>query len=190
MEAEKEGNVMTYAMWGGLYLGGWYIVRDLIELGIYTNLVSFSGLCLLSLLTMVSLAVTLCLLMRSTNVYKSECLKADVSYFKVLNYGFCFFFFASMIYAVYIFLVLAFFKPDLIACQKDFIDVVLQQVPAEDEASQNMMISVKDIFDKQFALLMGITPKDFAMNALFDGTTLGFFLCLVTSIFLSKKTKE
>ena len=95
MEGKSEGNVFSYAMEAGLYLGGWFILRDSIEMFVYSNVVSFVGLCLLALLSLVSMLLTLYIVVKGTDIYKREVLKENVSYFRVLNYGFYLFFFAS-----------------------------------------------------------------------------------------------
>lgn len=190
MGEANEGNVFSYAMKGGLYLGGWFVARDLIEMFVYSHVVSFGGLCLLSVLSIVSFAFTLYIVVKGTGIYKREVLKESVSYFKVLNYGFYLFFFASMIYAVYLFLCLTLFNPEVLVDQKNFYDSVFVQMESMEGASKEMLASFKELLNKEFVALMAQSPKDIAMNSLFGETSYGFFFCLVTSFFLNKKISE
>ncbi|MBO4807130.1 MAG: DUF4199 domain-containing protein [Paludibacteraceae bacterium] len=190
MEGKSEGNVFSYAMEAGLYLGGWFILRDSIEMFVYSNVVSFVGLCLLALLSLVSMLLTLYIVVKGTDIYKREVLKENVSYFRVLNYGFYLFFFASMLYSVFLFFCLILFNPDFLADQKSFYDAVFSQMKTMEGASPEMLDSLKSVYDKGFEGLLTQSPKDLAMNTLFGETTYGLFLCLVTSIFLNKKISK
>ena len=190
MEGTNEGNVFSCAMRAGLYLGGWFILRDSIEMFVYSNVVSVGAVFLLALLSIVSLLLTLYIITKGTDVYKREVLKENVSYFKVLNYGFYLFFFASMIYAVFIFLCLTLFNPEMLSDQKNFYDSVFTQMGTMEGASTEMLNSFKSHYDKGFEGLLSQSPRDVAMNNLFGETTYGFFLCLVTSIFLTKKISK
>lgn len=189
MEEEK-GNVLAYAMKGGLYLGGVFVLRDVAGMLVYSNVVSIGGAYALSFLSIISFLLTVCIVVKCTNVYKAELLKEDVGYLKVWYYCFYLFFFASMLYAVFTFLSVTILFPEALSAQKVFFDSIFAQMVAQRGVSVQLLSPFKEAFDKGFSDLVSLSPREMAMNSLFGEMSYGFFFSLVASIFLCKKSNS